>query len=82
MDLIEENVRRLPKDYGNEAVAVFQGTGRAATLYAPATAYAALQTPNAGSTLAGESCLRPALRRGELHSGGRLSRARLCGVLP
>ena len=59
MDLIEENVRRIQKDYGNEAVAVFQGTGRAATLYAPATAYAALQTPNAGSTLAGESCYGP-----------------------
>ena len=52
-------MRRIQRDYGNEAVAVFQGTGRAATLYAPATAYAALQTPNAGSTLAGESCYGP-----------------------
>ena len=59
MDMIEQNVRRIQKEYGNEAVAVFQGTGRAATLYAPATAYAALQTPNAGSALSGESCYGP-----------------------
>ena len=59
MDLIEKNVRRIQETYGNEAIATFQGTGREATLYAPALAYAALQTPNAGSTLAGESCYGP-----------------------
>lgn len=59
MDMIESNVRRIREEYGYEAVSVFQGTGRAATLYAPATAYAALQTPNAGSALAGESCYGP-----------------------
>ena len=78
MDLIEENVRRIQKDYGNEAVAVFQGTGHALCtgdrLCCAADAQRRLHA-------CGRIVLRPALRRGELHSGGRLSRARLRGVL-
>lgn len=59
MDLIESKVREIHDKYGYEYIGLFQGTGRAATLYGPALAYAALQTPNAGSVLAGESCYGP-----------------------
>ena len=59
MDIIEAKVREIHENYGFEYIGTFQGTGRAATLYAPALAFAALQTPNAGSVLAGESCYGP-----------------------
>ncbi len=59
LDIIEENVRHIQKDYGNEYCMVFQGTGRESTLYAPALAYAVLRTPNITTALSGESCYGP-----------------------
>lgn len=58
-DIIEAKVREIHEKYGYEYIGTFQGTGRVATLYAPSLAFAALQTPNATSVLAGESCYGP-----------------------
>lgn len=58
-DIIEEKVRYYQKEYGPESIAMMGGTGREATLYFPALAYAVLQTPNNTGVLSGLSCYGP-----------------------
>lgn len=59
LDIVEEKVNSIKEKYGAESMIVFQGTGREATLYAPAMAYAVLGTPNFTFPMSGSSCYGP-----------------------
>lgn len=59
LDIIEERVNEIKKNYGAEAIVAFQGTGREATLYKTPLAYAALGTPNSCFPMSGDSCYGP-----------------------
>lgn len=59
LDLIEEKVNWIKEKWGPESILVMQGTGREATLYAPAFGPAVLGTPNDGFTMSGYSCYGP-----------------------
>ena len=59
-DLIEENVRRIQKDYGPESIVGLVGTGRDVNCQLALTCYIAFKTPNlACGFLTGDSCMLP-----------------------
>lgn len=59
-DLIEENVRRIQKEYGPESIVGLVGTGRDVNWQLALTCYHAFQTPNlACGFLSGDSCMLP-----------------------
>jgi len=59
MDTIVEWVLKIREESGPEYICTFQGTGRDVNMYHAPMAYGAIGTPNAASTLAGESCWGP-----------------------
>lgn len=59
-DLIEQNVRRIQKEYGAEAIAGMVGTGRDVNWQLALTCFVAFGTPNlACGFLSGDSCMLP-----------------------
>lgn len=58
-DIIEEKVKEIKGKWGPESIMVYGGTGREATLYYPALAFAVLQTPNCTCPLSGSACYGP-----------------------
>ena len=59
LDILEREVRKIWANYGPEAIYLFQGTGREATLYAPPMAQACFKTPNCSFSMSGGSCYGP-----------------------
>jgi anaerobic selenocysteine-containing dehydrogenase len=59
LNIIEERTNDIKTKYGNEAIAVYTGTGRETTLYANPCAYAVLQTPHVTFAMSGFSCYGP-----------------------
>lgn len=59
LDIVEERYNYVKENWGVESICVLQGTGREATLYAPALATACLGTPNSTFTMSGSSCYGP-----------------------
>ena len=59
-DIIEENVRRIQKEYGPESIVGLVGTGRNVNWQLALTCYFAFETPNlACGFLSGDSCMLP-----------------------
>ncbi len=60
LDIIEENVRRIQKEYGPESIVGMMGTGRNCNWAVPLITYAGFGSPNfALGFLAGDSCMLP-----------------------
>lgn len=59
LDLAIAKRQEIVDKYGPESILVFKGTGREATLYAPAMAYACLGTPNCTFAMSGSACYGP-----------------------
>ncbi|MBP2632024.1 MAG: Acetylene hydratase [Firmicutes bacterium] len=58
-DIIVSKVKHYQKNYGNESIVVFGGTGREACLYYYPLGFSSLQTPNVCYPLSGWSCYGP-----------------------
>ncbi|MCM1565663.1 MAG: molybdopterin-dependent oxidoreductase [Dehalobacter sp.] len=58
-DIIAKETHRIQKEYGNEAIMLFDGTGREATIYHTTLCNAVLQTPNNCYAQSGWSCYGP-----------------------
>lgn len=58
-DIIEEEVNKIKQTYGAEAIAVYGGTGREASMFYWPIAYSVLGTPNVVYPLSGVSCYGP-----------------------
>jgi anaerobic selenocysteine-containing dehydrogenase len=58
-DTIEREVNRIKETYGAEAIAVYGGTGREASMFYYPLAYSVLGTPNVVYPLSGVSCYGP-----------------------
>ena len=60
LDIIEENVRRIQKEWGPETIVGMMGTGRNCNWHVPLITYCALGSPNfALGFLSGDSCMLP-----------------------
>lgn len=59
LELAVAKRNEIAEKYGPESILVFKGTGREATLYAPAMAYACLGTPNCTFAMSGSACYGP-----------------------
>ncbi len=60
LDIIEENVRRIQKEYGPESIVGMMGTGRNCNWLVPLITYAGFGSPNFGlGFLSGDSCMLP-----------------------
>ena len=59
-DIIEENVRRIQKEWGPESIVGMMGTGRNCNWHVPLITYAGFGSPNfALGFLSGDSCMLP-----------------------
>lgn len=59
LDILETEVRRIWAEYGAETIALFKGTGRESTFYAPAMGQAVFKTSNTVQALSGNACYGP-----------------------
>ncbi|MGI6216581.1 MAG: molybdopterin-dependent oxidoreductase [Coriobacteriales bacterium] len=71
LDIIDDNVKRIQKDYGPESICCMMGTGRNACWQVPLICYWGFGSPNfALGFLSGDSCMLPRVSLNFAQNGG------------
>ncbi|MCM1565665.1 MAG: molybdopterin-dependent oxidoreductase [Dehalobacter sp.] len=81
-DTIAKETRRVQKEYGNEAIMEFDGTGREGTVYHTTLCNAVLQTPNDCYAQSGWSCYGPRIAITAFMLGSGVPEMDYAGALP
>ena len=73
LEIIDQNVKRIQREYGPESIAAMMGTGRNVCWQCPVICYWAFQSPNfCLGFLSGDSCMLPRSTLNFCQNGGAL----------